>query len=240
MGTKCSSACLGPFEDNRHYLHYLHHNFVTGKEHSSTHQQETGLKIYWAWPCPSEQDPVSPSVSLSHQEGSISLLPFSIRGQTDWNHSKLTSLITWTTALSNSMKLWAMPCRATQDGQVMVESSDRMWSTGEGNCKPLQYSCLENPMNSKKRQKHRTWKMNFLGRWKWKWSRPVVSDSVTPWTVAYQVPKSMGFSRQEYCRKWIAISFSRGSSWPRDGTQVSRIVGRCFTVLATREVTPRQ
>ena len=41
---------------------------------------------------------------------------------------------------------------ATQDGRVMVESSDRMWSTGEGNGKPLQYSCLENPMNSIKRQ----------------------------------------------------------------------------------------
>ena len=41
-----------------------------------------------------------------------------------------------------------MPCGATQDGRVMVERSDRMWSTGEGNGKPLQYSCLENPMNS--------------------------------------------------------------------------------------------
>ena len=40
----------------------------------------------------------------------------------------------------------------------MVERSDRMWSTGEGNGKPLQYSCLENPMNSMKRQKDRTWK----------------------------------------------------------------------------------
>ena len=48
-----------------------------------------------------------------------------------------------------------MPCGATQDGQVMVERSDRMWSTGEGNGKPLQYSCLENPMNSRKRQKDR-------------------------------------------------------------------------------------
>ena len=74
------------------------------------------------------------------------------------NHRKLTKLITWTTALSNSMKLWAMPCRATQDGEVMVESSDKMWSTGEGNGKPLQYSCLENPMNSMKRQKDRTLK----------------------------------------------------------------------------------
>ena len=51
-----------------------------------------------------------------------------------------------------------MLCGATQDAQVMVERSDRMWSTGEGNGKPLQYSCLENPMNSMKRQKDRTLK----------------------------------------------------------------------------------
>ena len=51
-----------------------------------------------------------------------------------------------------------MLCRATQDRQVMVESSHKMWSTGEGNGKPLQYSCLENPMNSMKRQKDRTLK----------------------------------------------------------------------------------
>ena len=40
----------------------------------------------------------------------------------------------------------------------MVESSDKMWSHGKGNGKPLQYSCLENPMNSMKRQKYRTLK----------------------------------------------------------------------------------
>ena len=51
-----------------------------------------------------------------------------------------------------------MSCRATQDGRVMVESSDKVWSTGEGNGKLLQYSCLENPMNSMKRQKDRTLK----------------------------------------------------------------------------------
>ena len=54
------------------------------------------------------------------------------------------------------MKLWAMPCRATQDRLVMVENSDKTWSTGEGNSKPYQYSCLENPMNSMKRQKDMT------------------------------------------------------------------------------------
>ena len=44
-----------------------------------------------------------------------------------------------------------------------MERSDRMWSTGEGNVKPLQYSCLENPMNSMKRQKDRTLKDELPG-----------------------------------------------------------------------------
>ena len=61
---------------------------------------------------------------------------------------------TRTTALSISMKLSHVR-GATQDGRVMVERSDRMWSTGKGNGKPLQYSCLENPMNSMKRQNDR-------------------------------------------------------------------------------------
>ena len=64
---------------------------------------------------------------------------------------------TRTTALSNSVKS-NHACGATQDGWVMVESSDKMWPTGERNGKPLQYSCLENPMNSRKRQKDRTLK----------------------------------------------------------------------------------
>ena len=55
-----------------------------------------------------------------------------------------------------------------------------------------------------------------------------------PWTVAYQAPSSMGFSRQEYW-KWVAISFSRGSSQPRDRTRVSRIAGRGVNLWATRE-----
>ena len=46
-----------------------------------------------------------------------------------------------------------MPCGDTQDGQIMVERFDRMWSTGEGNGKPLQHSCLENLMNSMKRKR---------------------------------------------------------------------------------------
>ena len=56
--------------------------------------------------------------------------------------------------MSNSVKL-SHTCGATQDGQVKGERSDRMWSTGEGNGKPLQYSCLENPMDSMKGQNDR-------------------------------------------------------------------------------------
>ena len=57
-----------------------------------------------------------------------------------------------------------MPCGATQDGQVLMERCDRMWSTGEGNGKPLQYSCLENPINSMKRQNDRILKEELQGK----------------------------------------------------------------------------
>ena len=95
---------------------------------------------------PHEQGKRNPSkmvgIARGHQRADI-LKPCSQKISQS-NHTR-------TTALSNSMKL-SHACRATQDGQVMVERSDRMWSTGEGNGKPLQYSCLENPMNSMKRQ----------------------------------------------------------------------------------------
>ena len=55
-----------------------------------------------------------------------------------------------------------MPCRATQVGWVMVEGSENMWSIGEGHGKPLQYSSVENPMNSMNRQKDRTLKDQLL------------------------------------------------------------------------------
>ena len=70
---------------------------------------------------------------------------------------------TRTTALSDSMKL-SHARGATQDGRVMVERSDRMWSTGEGNGKPLQYSCLENPTNNMKRQNDRILKDKLPGQ----------------------------------------------------------------------------
>ena len=82
-------------------------------------------------------------VARGHQRADT-LKPYSQKSSQS-NHTR-------TTALSNSMKL-SYAHRATQDGRVMVERSDRMWSTGEVNGKPLQYSCLENPMNRMKRQK---------------------------------------------------------------------------------------
>ena len=81
-------------------------------------------------------------VARGHQRADT-LKPYSQKTSQS-NHTK-------TTALSNSMKP-SHASGATQDGQVMLERSDRMWSTGEGNGKPLQYSCLENPMNGMKRQ----------------------------------------------------------------------------------------
>ena len=81
-------------------------------------------------------------VARGHQRADT-LKPYSEKTSQS-NHTR-------TTALSNSMKL-SHARGATQDGRVMVERSDRVWSTGEGNGKPLQYSCLENTMNSMKRQ----------------------------------------------------------------------------------------
>ena len=84
-------------------------------------------------------------VAKGHQRADT-LKPYSQKTSQS-NHTR-------TTALSNSMKL-SHACGSTQDGWVMVERSDRAWSTGEGNSRPLQYSCLENPMNSMKRQNDR-------------------------------------------------------------------------------------
>ena len=77
------------------------------------------------------------------------------------SHRKLTQMITWTTALCNSMKLWAMLCRATQDRWVLMVSSDKMWSTGERNGKPLRDSCPWTVWEGKMRVH---WKIIFPGQ----------------------------------------------------------------------------
>ena len=84
-------------------------------------------------------------VARGHQRADI-LKPYSQKTSQS-NHTR-------TTALSNSMKL-SHAHRASQDEWVMVEKSERMRSTGEWNGKPLQYSCLENPINSMKGQNDR-------------------------------------------------------------------------------------
>ena len=75
-------------------------------------------------------------VARGHQRADT-LKPYSQKTSQS-NHTR-------TTALYDSKKP-SHACGATQEGWVMVERSDRMGSTGEGNGKPLQYSCLENPM----------------------------------------------------------------------------------------------
>ena len=133
---------------------------------------------------------------------------------------------------------------------------------GEGNGTPLQYSCLENPMDGgayglqsmgSLRVGH-NWATSLsiftLMHWRRKWQptpvflpihlhttteseseRPlVVSDSFDP--VAYTVRGIL----QARILQWVAFPFSRGSSQPRDWTQVSGLAGGFFTSWATREV----
>ena len=119
------------------------------KEVSFVQGKERWLRFAGAavkrYPTPKVRDTPRPSkmvgVARGHQKADT-LKPYSQKTSQS-NHTR-------TTALSNSMKP-SHARGATQDGRVMVERSDRMWSTGEGNGKPLQYSCLENPMNSMER-----------------------------------------------------------------------------------------
>ena len=87
-------------------------------------------------------------VARGHQRANT-LKPY-LQKTSQSNHTR-------TIALSNSMKL-SHARGATQDGRVMVERSDRMWSTGEGNGKPLQYSCFRTPWT--------VWKGKMIGYWK--------------------------------------------------------------------------
>ena len=104
----------------------------------------------WNFQLIHENPQYNTAASPSHQEACKAYYPHPYQGRQIENHShrKLTKMITFITALHNLMKLRAILCRATQDGRVMVESFDKTWSSGEGNGKLLQHSCLENPMNS--------------------------------------------------------------------------------------------
>ena len=87
-------------------------------------------------------------------------------------------------------------------------------------------------MNRRKFMKRAVHSVQGLG--KWKWSRSVVSDSLQPMDCSPPSSSVHGIF-QARLLEWVAISFSRGSSQPRDWTWVSCTAGRLFTVWATRE-----
>ena len=119
-----------------------------------------------------------------------------------------------------------MPCRATQDGQVRVEISDKMWSTEERNGKPLQYSCLKNPMNSMKRQKDMTLKdeaprsvgAQYATGEEWRNSSRKNEEAEPKWKQCPSVAMSGGESKvccceEQYCiRTWNVRSMNQGKS----------------------------
>ena len=84
------------------------------------------------------------------------------------------TVLSWKRGFCNSMKLWAMPCRATQDRWVIVKSSDKMWPTRGGNGKPLQYSCVRTLWKVWKGKNTRHRKVSPLG---WKVSNILLGKS---------------------------------------------------------------
>ena len=113
---------------------------LQGENTAPTHQQKIGLKIYWAWPGPQSktQLPLNPVPPIRKLEQVSYPHPSEGRRNENHNYRNLTKLITLITTMSNVMKLWAMPSRATQDSQSWWrESSDKTWSTGEGDSKAL-------------------------------------------------------------------------------------------------------
>ena len=91
--------------------------------------------------------------------------------------------LSWQRGLCDSMTLRATPCKATQDKQVSVESSDNTRSTGEGNGSPLQHSCLEKQGTVWKGKKIRPWNMS-----------PQVEESLCCWARAEGTAHSSGKS----------------------------------------------
>ena len=108
-GTECGSACMTPFEGRHRYLHYFHHSLasgqITGREHSLTHQQKIGLKIYWACP-PSHQNntrlppqsvsPIRKLPQASYLYPSEARMKTTIRENwSNWSRGSQTSITQW-------------------------------------------------------------------------------------------------------------------------------------------------
>ena len=134
-----------------------------------------------------------------------------------------------------------MPRRATQDSQVMGERSDKMWSTGEGNGKPLQYPCFENPMNSMKRQKDRTLKdelprsvgAQYATGDQWR-NNPRKNEGMEPKQKQHQVVNGAGDGSRVWCCKeqyclgtWNVRSMNQGKLevFKQEMTRVINILG---------------
>ena len=118
-----------------------------------------------------------------------------------------------------------MSYRATQDGWIMMESSDKTCSTGEGNGKPLPYSWLENPMNSMKKQKDRTLKdelsrsvgAQYATRDQWR-NNSRKNEEMKPKEKQYPVPDMTGDGSKAPCHKeqyyteiWNVRSMNQGN-----------------------------
>ena len=147
------------------------------------------------------------AISMTYnQEVSTSLLSFSMRGQTEWKpQSQKTN---WSLGSQCCLTQWNYePCHAgtpKTDG-VMVESIEEMWSGREGNGKPLQYSCLEKPMNTVKRQKDMTLKdvdMTGDGSKVWCYKEQYC---VSTWNVRFMNQGKLEVVKQEMARVNIDI-----------------------------------
>ena len=91
-GTECSHGCMGPLEEGKNYLHYLHHSFTSGQI-TGREPQPHLLTGNWIKDLLSMTLPIRTRHSFTFRliEASISLLSFSIRGSENYNHRKLTS-----------------------------------------------------------------------------------------------------------------------------------------------------
>ena len=100
-----------------------------------------------------------------------------------------------------SMKLWAMPCGAIQDRQIIVENANQTCSTGGGNDEPLQCSCCEDPMNSMKRQKDRTpeYESPISGGVKY-----AIEEEQRAITNSFRKNEAVG-TKQKHTQLWICV-----------------------------------
>ena len=139
-----------------------------------------------------------------------------------------------------------MLCRATQDRRVTVKSSNKKWSTGEGNGKPLQYSCLENPMKSMKRQNDRTPKeelprsvgAQYATGDQWR-NNSRKNEGMEPKQKQYPVVDATGDRSKVRCCKeyWSGLPFPTPGDLPNPRIELMSpaLAGRFFTTVPILE-----